>query len=270
MPEHVEEEHQSHLSRKCTLVKSRVGVVKKSCYDLPQSADHVYGCKNPNQDVGVSDLISSWVTSNPSTGKESSKLIVFSNILAIKNGCVTARAMRKYAAEHPNIRRKEALQSNSSGRVDTRFEGPFGKKTVSADEKMDMIIQAKYTNFGPEDIDYPDISCIKKTGSFPKPRATNASESIKAARMEREKNKTKKKFCMKRFQNIKGTFTLPLQNVPGIPKPGQSKHQEILVHHHHDLDKGMYHGPDHRPQYAHELPGNLRGADQEQGHGKSC
>ena len=37
----------------------------------------------------------------------------------------------------------------------------------------------------------------------------------------------------------------------------------ILVHHHHDLDADHYHGPDHHQAYAHALPANLRGADQD-------
>lgn len=258
MPKKEEDEHSTHLARKSTLVKTRVGCVKTSTYDLPQNPNHAYGSKNEiNEDEKVGKIITSWVTSNPSIGKESSKLIVFSNILAIKNGCVTARAMRKYAAEHPNIRRKEALTSNSA-RVDSRFEGPFGRATVSADEGMDQIIQARYTNFGPEDIDYPDVSCIKKTGSFPKPRPTNASESVIKARKERESKKEVKKFCMKRFQNIKGTFSLPNVSVPAIPtKP---EHEDILVRHHHDLgpEHMHFHGEDRHREYSHDAPENQR------------
>lgn len=260
MPVTGEEHHESHLQRKCTLVKSKVGCVKASCYDLPQGSDHVYGSAKKSREEGVGDLLSSWVTSNPSSGKESSKLIVFSNILAIKNGCVTARAMRKYAAEHPNIRRKEALQS-SSARVDTRFEGPFGRATVTEDEGMDQIIQGKFTSYGPEDVDYPDISCIKKTGSFPKPRATIASQKLNEARLAKLRPKEHKKFCMKRFQNVKGTFHLPNVPVPSIPEPGHSEHNDILVRHHHDLDAGHYHGPDHHQQYSHQVPENLVGPD---------
>jgi len=248
--------HPDHLPRRSTLVKSRVGCVKTSTYDLPKSSNHVYGrAEKINADDAVGNIITNWIVTNPSSGKESSKMIVFSNILAIKNGCVTARAMRKYAAEHPNIRRKEALQT-SSARVDSRFEGPFGRPTVSADEKMDQIIQAKYTSFGPEDVDYPDISSIKKTGSFPKPRATVASVKVIEARLQREKQAEPRKFCMKRFQNIKGTFKLPNQKVEGIHK--HSTHEEILVRHHHDLDAGHYHGEDHHPHFAHEAPSNQR------------
>lgn len=257
MPEHKGEPH--HLQRKSTLVKSRVGCVRSSCYDLPEGSDHTYGMSSKlKEEDAVGNIISNWVTSNPSIGKESSKLIVFSNILAIKNGCVTARAMRKYAAEHPNIRRKEALQS-SSARVDTRFEGPFGRKTALSDEGMDNIIGAKWTSYGPEDVDYPDTSCIKKTGSFPKPRATIASQKVIEARIKKQEQALPKKFCMKRFQNIKGTFKLPNQAVPKIHYgKGASKHEEILVHHHHDLDAGHYHGEDHHPQYSHEAPTNQR------------
>jgi len=258
MPGEEEDVHHvpDHLPRRCTLVKSRVGCVKTSTYDLPKSSNHVYGRKEVvNEEDGVGNIITNWIVTNPSSGKESSKLIVFSNILAIKNGCVTARAMRKYAVEHPNIRRKEALQT-SSARVDNRFEGPFGRPTISADEKMDQIIQAKYTSFGPEDVDYPDISSIKKTGSFPKPRATLASRKVTEARVEKEKQAEPKRFCMKRFQNIKGTFKLPLQEVEGIKK--KSTHEEILVHHHHDLDAGHYHGVDHHRQYSHDAPTNQR------------
>jgi hypothetical protein len=36
--------------------------------------------------------------------------------------------MRQYSIDHPNIRLKEVLQSDST-RVDNKHEGPFGRKT---------------------------------------------------------------------------------------------------------------------------------------------
>jgi hypothetical protein len=256
MPGAGEEVH-DHLPRRCTLVKTRVGCGKTSTYDLPKNTNHVYGMKqtSTNADASVGNIITNWVVSNPSSGKESSKLIVYSNVLAIKNGCVTARAMRKYATEHPNIRRKEALQTSST-RVDSRFEGPFGRPTESGADKMDEIISAKFTSYGPEDVDYPDISSIKKTGSFPKPRPTVASQKVIEARLKKQEQAVPKKFCMKRFQNIQGTFKLPLQEVEPIQR--KSKHEEILVHHHHDLDAGHYHGVDRHPAFAHAVPTNQR------------
>jgi hypothetical protein len=228
------------------MVKHRVGCVKTTTYNLPTAANHVYGAPSNSNNEGAGAIISNWVTSNPSLGKESSKLIVYSNILAIRNGCVTARAMRKYAAEHPNIRRKEALPANSA-RVDTRYEGPFGRKTEYSAEPFSDMIQGKYHNFTSEDSDYPNVSTVTKKGSFPKPKPTIASASQSIIRERKANEQTKKHFCMKRFQKVKGTFHLPTQEVPAIP--AKPLHAEVLMHHHHHLDH------DHAnmaPHYAHD------------------
>lgn len=73
---------------------------------------------------------------------------------------------------------------------------------------MEDLLQAKYTDFTNEDTDYPSVTSIKKTGFMPVPRATIASQAVIHAReKEREKEQEeKKRFIMKRFQNIKGTF----------------------------------------------------------------
>lgn len=73
---------------------------------------------------------------------------------------------------------------------------------------MDDLLQAKYTDYTNEDTDYPSVTSIKKTGFMPVPRGTIASQAIIHAREEeREKEQEeKKRFIMKRFQNIKGTF----------------------------------------------------------------
>ncbi len=55
-------------------------------------------------------------------------MLVYSNVLAIKKGCITAKSMRQYAIDHPNIRLKEVLPTDST-RVDANHEGPFGIKT---------------------------------------------------------------------------------------------------------------------------------------------
>lgn len=234
------------LAKKATMIKARVGCVKTSTYALPTNPGHVYGAPSISGEEGVDKIITSWHASDPSAGKESSKMIVYSNILAIRNGCVTARAMRKYAAEHPNIRRKEALNS-SSARVDTRYEGPFGRKTVYSTDPFSDIVQAKYTNFAAEDSDYPNVSTIAKKGSHPKPKATIASASQSIVRERLANQESKKHFCMKRFQNVKGTFQLPKQQVP--PIPARPLHPELLIHHHHHLD---HEHANMAPHYAHE------------------
>lgn len=114
--------------------------------------------------------------------------------------------MRKYAIEHPNIRLKESLHANSA-RVDSAHEGPFGIKTkllvilkyfidlvndvnvyfsdYSAEESMGNILQNKYGSYE-DDIDYPTIAHIKKTGLMPKPKGTIASESVRMVRQKAE------------------------------------------------------------------------------------
>ena len=55
-------------------------------------------------------------------------------------------------------------------------------------------------------VDYPNTSVIAKFGLMPKPRPTIASESVAMAREQQraKEHSTKKKFVMKKFQNIEG------------------------------------------------------------------
>lgn len=138
-------EHPSHVVKKRTIIKDRVGCVRTSTYHLPPD-DYTYGMKTEQGVEGVAErkkyplisfnltlnlslVSSSWITANPSLEKKNERMLVYSNVLAIKKGCITAKAMRQYSIEHPNIRMKEVLVSDSS-RVDHKHEGPFGRKTV--------------------------------------------------------------------------------------------------------------------------------------------
>jgi hypothetical protein len=138
--------------------------------------------------------------------------------------------MRQYAIDHPNIRLKEALPTDST-RVDANHEGPFGIKTklwvivssvvdvgiywvltywllysvCSAEESMGSILQAQYTDFTNEDTDYPSVTSIKKTGFMPVPKATIASQSVLLARQKADEGVHKSHFIMKKFQNVKST-----------------------------------------------------------------
>ena len=75
--------------------------------------------------------MASWVASDPSLNKESSINYVQSNKLAIKNGCITAGAMKMYIDAHPNIRLKEdpVVDDGTSAHKNANHEGPFGVKT---------------------------------------------------------------------------------------------------------------------------------------------
>ena len=112
------------------------------------------GYSPPADPEGAGDILSYWVTANPSTGKESTTSHVHQNILAIKNGCITATSMRKYIKEHPNIRLKEVLATDS-GRQDAMIEGPFGRKTEYGDENVKNLIEGCFTNYNTDDTDYP-------------------------------------------------------------------------------------------------------------------
>lgn len=75
---------------------------------------------------------------------------------------------------------------------------------LSADESIESILHAKYTNFHNEDADYPIIQSIKKTGHMPTPRPTIASQAVSLAREKANEKAQPKHFIMKRFQNVKG------------------------------------------------------------------
>ena len=134
---------------------------------------------------------------------------ILSNMYFFFYSCITAKTMRQYGIDHPNVRLKEVL-SQDSGRGEARasHEGPFGRKTelyvpminfvvatyihnsfpclgpyfTSAEESFGSIIQAKFTNFANNDADYPTITSIKKTGEMPHPKTTRAAQSILKAR----------------------------------------------------------------------------------------
>jgi hypothetical protein len=120
-------EHPAHLQKKRTMIKDRVGCVRTSTYSLPNS-NHVYGLERSKDSEGAGDLISNWVTANPSEMKKTRNLTVYQNVLAVKHGAITAKSMRQFAADHPSIRLKESLHEND-GRVDASHEGPFGVRT---------------------------------------------------------------------------------------------------------------------------------------------
>lgn len=91
---------------------------------------------------------------------------------------------------------------------------------------MDSLLQAKYTNFANEDSDYPIVTSIKKTGFMPTPRPTIASQAIIAARKEQEEKAQPKRFTMKRFQNIKGTFEKERESKES--KEGHPEHEDDM------------------------------------------
>jgi hypothetical protein len=117
-----------HLPKRRTMVKDRVGCVRSSTYSLPTENRHVYGLKREPDLENAGDIISNWVVANPSEMRKTKNMTVYQNILAIRNGCVTSKAIRQFGKDHPNIRLKEQLD-DQSGRNNGSHEGPFGIKT---------------------------------------------------------------------------------------------------------------------------------------------
>lgn len=115
--------------KKCMLIKGRVGISKLSTYDLPNK-NFVYGSPHVQVAQGAGEIISAWVTAEPSKKRDYDKMTVATNILAIKNGCITSKAMHLYGKAHTTLRRKELLTNDTQRQNnESRFEGPFGRKT---------------------------------------------------------------------------------------------------------------------------------------------
>ena len=53
----------------------------------------------------------------------------------------------------------------------------------SAEESINQVIQAKFTDFSNEDADYPGMAGLAKKGSLPPPRPTKASQLLSSTRV---------------------------------------------------------------------------------------
>ena len=174
------EHPQLHVTKKRTMIKDRVGCPRTSTYNLPEGP-HAFGYKAPTDPESAGDIISNWVVADPSTMTKSRYMTVYQNILAVKNGCVTAKSMRQFGKDHPNIHLKEALSQQVAG-AGQNHEGPFGVVSGSSECPIKDLVSAAYTSYHNEDSDYPDISQIEQDFVFPKPRPTLASSLQKEIR----------------------------------------------------------------------------------------
>ena len=194
------------------MIKDRVGVVRTSTRNLPEQG-FTYGKKCIPDPEGAGDVISNWITADPSASKETVRSHIHSNILAIKHGAVTAKAQKKFAEDHTHIKMKEILTEDEGGQAGSAFEGPFGIKTTFADETMENIIQAKYTSFSNDDADYPKLDGLVDKSALPQPRMTKASSSSasrsKTRSAAQQSGRPESTFVMKKFQNIPGKLNLP-------------------------------------------------------------
>ena len=58
--------------------------------------------------------------------------------------------------------------------------------THSADETVEQLVQAKYTHFGNDDADYPNVSGLSGKSTRIAPRGTRASDMQSSSRKELE------------------------------------------------------------------------------------
>lgn len=99
----------NRIPKRKTLIKHRVGCVKGTDHQM-FSTEHVYGLKLDPDPENAGQIISNWVTSKPSEIPDyNERKTIQSNVLAIKHGCITAKSMRDYALQHPNIHLKVSI-----------------------------------------------------------------------------------------------------------------------------------------------------------------
>lgn len=163
----------SHLKKK-TMIKDRVGSVRTTSYQLPEEK-HVYGKADIKDDEGAGVVMSQWIASTPSQPKESQRSFIKTNKLALKEGCLTAKSQRAYAQEHQDIRFTQPSGRPTATRAEPPFKGPYGAVTKDQGESIRRLIEAGYTDWLEDGIDYPDLSALEQKRRLKAPKATKAS-----------------------------------------------------------------------------------------------
>ncbi|KAL7686872.1 putative cilia-and flagella-associated protein [Plasmopara halstedii] len=163
-------EHRSQNLRR-TMVKSTVGHVQRSTYDLPNDS-HVYGYEIPRDPENAGQVISTWKQATPSPSATSGRSFIETNRQAISNGFLSAGETRKFANEHPDIVIRSALKSRRSSKpTNDTIHGVKSKES----EDIWGLVQAKYTSYSNDNADYPDLSSMRARGILPMPRETRSS-----------------------------------------------------------------------------------------------
>ncbi|KAG7376939.1 hypothetical protein PHYPSEUDO_012401 [Phytophthora pseudosyringae] len=166
------EHHPQNLRR--TMIKSTVGQVRRTTYDLPdaRNPNHVYGYEIQRDPESAGQVIGKWVHATPSPAVTSGRSFIETNRQAIMNGCLSAGETRKFANEHPGIVVKPAVKCKG-GSVPTN-DMIHGIKS-KASEDIWGLVQARYTSFSNDTADYPDLSTMTTKGKLPLPRETQCS-----------------------------------------------------------------------------------------------
>ena len=151
-----------------------------------------------SEDAGV--VMSRWIASTPSQPKESQRSFIKTNKCALKDGCLTAKSQRAYAQDHQDIRFTQPSGKPTATSHAPPFKGPYGAVTKGQTESIRRLIEAGYTEWQSDGVDYPDLSALEQKRRLKAPKATKASvgHDIRSKEVEQ----TKVPFKMKRFANV--------------------------------------------------------------------
>lgn len=187
----------AHLKKR-TMIKDLVGSVRTTSYELPEDS-HIYGKPDVKDAEGSGAVLSEWVASVPSKPKESQRSFIKTNKSALKEGCLTAQSQRAYAQEHPDIRFSQPGAKRTA--TSLPFHGPYGCASITETDSIRSLIEAKYTSYTDDIIDYPDLSALEKKRLLKLPKSTKASmgHDVRTHPVPDRKDA----FKMKRFLNIK-------------------------------------------------------------------
>eukprot|EP00753_Platysulcus_tardus_P002822 PLAT11931.1.p2 GENE.PLAT11931.1~~PLAT11931.1.p2 ORF type:complete len:256 (-),score=123.59 PLAT11931.1:25-792(-) len=192
-----------HLNR--LLIKDTVGKSRRSGLDLPEDEEYVFGAKVEADAEGVREVLS-WKSSTLSTARPGDKSFLRMNKLAAKRGVSTARDVKEFRKRHvirkevPTLLgRREARRRNDSS--------TFGYRTRPS-TPIDELLQNKYNEAaGKEEVDYPDLSGMRKKLKPPQVRATKASlgKDVRTKGLSEELLPTADRppFKMRKFAKVK-------------------------------------------------------------------
>ncbi|KAG7392212.1 hypothetical protein PHYBOEH_006466 [Phytophthora boehmeriae] len=152
-----------HRPHRRTMIKSTVGTVKRSDYDLPDAKNpsHVYGYEVPRDPENAGQVISRWVHATPSVAANAGRSFIETNRQAILHGCINAGETRRFANQHPGIVVKPA-EKCKRGYVPTN-DTTYGIKSQESEDIWGLV-QARYTSYRNDNADYPDLSGMKAKG----------------------------------------------------------------------------------------------------------
>jgi len=190
----------AHLKKR-TMIKDQIGQSRATSYDLPADG-HKYGKVVVKDEEDAGAVLSNWVAAQPSKPKVSQRSFVKTNMMALREGCLTSAQQRKYAQEHPDIRFKQ-VYGKILDKPPVPFKGPYGVPSAEKGpgEDIKKLIEVEFTSFENAEADYPDLSGITQKGKLPPPRGTKAS-SGHDMRHRTQGATEKPAFKMNRFQNI--------------------------------------------------------------------